>query len=75
MAAPGNGGDIIVTGGSVELEFDKSVYPADPSSPKKHKNANKKILKIQVLDEHGVEQYSHEDQSGLKWKIIITARG
>jgi hypothetical protein len=71
--AEGNGGDIIITGGSIDLEFDPNVYVKDPGNPKKH-SANKKIVKIQVLDERGVEQYSREDESGLKWVIKVTGK-
>jgi hypothetical protein len=73
--AEGNGGDIIIKGGSVELEYDESVYPKDSGNSKMHRNQNKKIIKIQVLNELGVEQYSREDPSGLKWEIRTTARG
>lgn len=73
-ANPGNGGDIIIKGGSVDLEFDDNVYLQDPTDPKKHKAQNKKIVRIQILDERGVEQFNREDQSGLKWEVRVIGR-
>ena len=44
----GSGGDppIIITGGSITVEFDKSQLPEQPNG--KHHNANKKIKRVEV---------------------------
>jgi len=70
-----NGGDIIIKGGSVDLDFDDNVYKKDdPAKPKKHLNKNGKITQIVVVDENGVEKCnSGVSPSGLKWTITVTA--
>jgi hypothetical protein len=71
MAAPGNGGDIIVTGGSVDLEYDDAVYQKDPGDPKKHKS-DRKIIRVLVVDEGGNKKYDSNDQSENPEKWTIT---
>jgi hypothetical protein len=65
-------GEIIIRGGSVELEFDDNVYKKDSSDPKKHQNATRKITKVVVLDETGAEKFNSSDnQGGLKWSVTV----
>lgn len=66
-----NGGDIIITGGSVDLDYADSVYPKVPGDDRKHKNANRKITRILVEDEKGGEKFNFEDQGGLRWKVTV----
>lgn len=66
-----NGGDIIITGGSVDLDYDEAVYPKDSGNPRKHKNANRKITRILVEDEKGGEKFNFEAQGGLRWKVTV----
>ncbi|HEV2829578.1 MAG TPA: hypothetical protein VGW76_18410 [Pyrinomonadaceae bacterium] len=69
------GEDIIIKGGSIELEFEDSVYPRNPSNPKKHQNPNRKISRIVVVDENGGQKYdSGESPNGMKWTITISTR-
>ena len=69
------GEDIIIKGGSIELEFEDSVYPRNPSDPKKHQNPNRKISRIVVVDENGGQKYdSGESPNGMKWTITISTR-
>ena len=69
------GEDIIIKGGSIELEFDDAVYPNNPSEPKKHKNPNRKISRIVVVDENGGEKFdSGESQNGMKWTITVSTK-
>jgi len=67
------GGDIIIKGGSVQVQFNSTGYTKDPKDPSKHEDKNKKIKKIVVHDDKGDEQFSIADeQGGLKWKVTIT---
>ena len=69
------GGDIIIKGGSVELDYDDTLYPKKPGDPKKHTNSNRKITKVVVEDETGAEIYNSGDsQNGMKWTITISTR-
>ena len=69
------GEDIIIKGGSIELEFEDSVYPKNPSNPKKHQNPNRKISRIVVVDENGGQKYdSGESQNGMKWTITVSTK-
>lgn len=69
------GGEIIIKGGSVNVQFDESVYKKDPNDPKKHENANRKITSIVIVDENGGERFnSGESQGGLKWTITVSTK-
>jgi hypothetical protein len=69
------GEDIIIKGGSIELEFDDTVYPSNPSNPKRHQNPNRKISRIVVVDENGGQKYdSGESQSGMRWTITVSTK-
>lgn len=69
------GEDIIIKGGSVELNFDDSLYGKNPNDPNKHENANRKISKIVIVDENGTEKYNSGDSSnGLKWTVTISTK-
>ncbi|HUS11489.1 MAG TPA: hypothetical protein VMZ30_13565 [Pyrinomonadaceae bacterium] len=69
------GDDIIIKGGSVELQFDDAIYPNSSSDPKKHRNPNRKISRIVVVDENGGQKYdSGESQSGMKWTITVSTK-
>ena len=69
------GGEIIIKGGSVNVVFDESVYKKDPSDPKKHENANRKITNIVIVDENGGERFnSGDNQGGLKWTITVSTK-
>ena len=69
------GEDIIIKGGSIELEFDHEVYPNNPSNPKKHQNPNRKISRIVVVDDNGGQKFdSGESQNGLKWTITVSTK-
>ena len=63
-----NGSDIIIRAGSAEVEFDPTVFPSDPSNPKKHKNAGKKITRIVITGD--VTFDSGNVPSGLKCEIV-----
>ena len=72
MAAPGNGGEIIIKGGSVELEYDDAVYPKDPTDPKKHKNSSKKITRVVITGDISYDSGEHPE--GIKCWITTTCK-
>jgi hypothetical protein len=79
MVTPGNGGDIIIKGGSVELEYDGNTYVQDPGNPRKHKNASKKITQVVVTDltdpANPIVKFDSGDHpSGLTWEIRTTCK-
>ena len=43
-----DGGDIIIKGGSVDLDYDEDVYKKVAGKPKKHAAGNKRIRQITV---------------------------
>lgn len=72
MAAPGDGGEIIIKGGSVELEYDATVFPPDPSDPKKHKNNAKKITRVVITGDITFD--SDEHPNGIRCIITTTCK-
>ena len=72
MSAPGNGTEIIVKGGSVEVEFDGNTYQQDPSNPRKHKNASKKIRRVVITGDIAFDSGDHPN--GLKCEIKAICR-
>ncbi len=63
-----NGGDIIIKGGSCDLIFDDSMYPADPSDPRKHKNKNnQKVTRVVITGDITFDSGDHP--SGLTCEI------
>ncbi|MGH9927922.1 MAG: hypothetical protein ACREA9_01710 [Pyrinomonadaceae bacterium] len=70
-----DGGDIIIRGGSVDLEYEDSVYPPVQPKSKKHNNASKKIRQITVTDNanpNGPPLYdSGVHPQGLKYTVSV----
>ena len=68
-----NGSDeIIIKGASVHVQFDAAGYTKNGS---KHDHQNKKITKIVVVDENGVEKCNSVDSpGGLKWTITVSTK-
>jgi len=67
-----NGADIIIKGGSVELEYDEAVYPKDPSAPKKHKNQNKKVTRVVITGDIAFD--SGEQPNGISCSITASCK-
>jgi len=68
-------GEIIIKGGSVEIQFAESLYKKDPNDPKKHENASRKITGIVIVDENGAEQFNSGDKpNGLQWTITVSTK-
>jgi hypothetical protein len=76
MAEPGDGGDIIIKGGSVELDFDDSQYPVIPGNPKLHTSPARNIKRIVIVDDRDQKIFDSNDtgQNPMKWKVTVHAR-
>lgn len=70
-----NGHDIIIKGGgSVDLEFDDTLY-LKQGTTKIHKSANDKITRITVVDDEGNTRYdSGTVASGINWEVKAHCR-
>jgi hypothetical protein len=69
------GGEIIIKGGSVEVNFDDSLYLKEQLDPNKHKNANRIITRVQVQDASGRSLLDEaDDKDGLRWLITVSTR-
>lgn len=69
---PNGSGDIIIKGGSVDLEYDEGTYPKDPNDPHKHKNENKKVTRVVITGDINFD--SGEQSNGLKCEVRISCR-
>jgi hypothetical protein len=67
-----DGSDIIIKGGSVELNYDEHFYPVDPSDPRRHKSDNKKIVRIRITGD--LDYDSGEHPNGLRCDITVVCR-
>jgi hypothetical protein len=72
MSNPGDGGDIIIKGGSVDLEYDESIYEKDPADPKSHKNSTRKITRVVITGDISYDSGDHKD--GLRCTITTTCK-
>jgi len=67
------GGEIIIKGGSVEVNFDDSLYLKEQLDPNKHKNANRMITRVQVQDASGRSLFDEaDDKDGRQWLITVS---
>jgi len=70
MAAPGDGGEIIIKGSSVKVVYNGGIYPQDPANPNEHKNAKNKITRVVITDDNDDVVFDSGDHpDGLKWEI------
>jgi hypothetical protein len=72
MSNPGDGGDIIIKGGSVDLDYDESVYQKDPADPKSHKNSTRKITRVVIAGDISYDSGDHPE--GLRCTITTTCK-
>jgi len=70
MSETDGGSEIIIKGGSVNVQFDSAGYTSAPGG--KHEDKNKKITQIVVHDDKGVERFIIADKSGLKWTVTVS---
>lgn len=70
---PGDGGVIIIKGGSCEIHFDDSVFKHDPTGQKrKHKHDSLKIQRIVITGNQAFD--SNDIPGGFKGEITITCK-
>jgi hypothetical protein len=67
-----NGEDIIIRGGSVDLEYDGTVYEKDPQDPRKHRNLTKKITRVVITGDINYDSGDHP--AGLKCEVRTSCR-
>ena len=67
------GGDIIIKGGSVELEFDGTLYSKQDENPKLRKNAEYKITQV-IITGGGMEYTSDVFPQGSNCVIKIVCK-
>jgi hypothetical protein len=65
-------GDIIIKGGSVDLNYAESVYPKDPKDPNSHKNADRKITRVVITG--GIVFDSGDHPEGLSCEVKAFTR-
>ena len=71
---PGDGGVIIIKGGSCEIHFDDDVFTHDPSSQNKRKHKHN-TLRIQRIVIEGNRNFDSNDiPGGFKGEIRITCK-
>jgi hypothetical protein len=67
-----DGETIIIRAASAEVEFDPTTFPSDPTNPRKHKNASRKITRIVITGDITFDSGDHP--SGLKCEITASCR-
>ena len=66
------GSDIIIKGGSVELNYDEGIYPKDSKDPKRHSNPGKKITRVVITGDIAYDSQDHP--GGIICNIEISSR-
>lgn len=69
-----NGGDIIIKGGSVDIDYDDRVYPPVTGKPRNHKANDQTIIRVTVNDGAGAKKYDSNDEPGAnpsEWLIKV----
>ena len=68
-----NGGDIIIKGGSVDIDYDDAVYTVETGKPRNHKNKDQTITRVLVADGGGAKKYDSNDESenASAWKVTV----
>jgi hypothetical protein len=69
MAEPGNGGDIIIKGGSVEIAFNEQTFPGNGG---KYGNKERKIVAVEVNSDANQTQTVNIPSNGKCTIRIIT---
>ena len=66
-------GEIIIKGGSVELNFDVLTYQKVLTDPSTYRSANRQITRVLVEDQEGKVKFDGIDGAG-QWSITIYTR-
>jgi hypothetical protein len=72
-----NGGDIIIKGSSVDIDYDNDFYPAQPGK-RSHKNDKQAITRVTVEDAGGTSKYDSAKNGGADtsaWTITVYCKG
>ncbi|HEX5708485.1 MAG TPA: hypothetical protein VFX96_14375 [Pyrinomonadaceae bacterium] len=66
-----NGSDpaIVITGGSIEIDFDEAQLPPENGTKGKFKNANKRIKRI-VISGTGIPSYAEDSTKNGKDIVV-----
>jgi hypothetical protein len=65
-----NGSDIIIKGGSAEIEFDHGLFQQDPANPRRRKHDTLKITRIVISGDKNFD--SNDIPDGFKGEIRIS---
>jgi hypothetical protein len=71
MAAPAEGGDIIIRGGSAELQFDSAHFEKDINDSKKRRHDRARITRIEVSGA-GDNDFTKSFPQGFKGTIRVS---
>jgi hypothetical protein len=71
MAAPAEGGDIIIRGGSAEIHFNHDHFAKDGSDSKKRRHDSARITRIEV-EGAGAEDFKKTFPQGFKGTIKVS---
>jgi hypothetical protein len=71
LVEPGEGGDIIIKGGSCEIHFDDRVFRKDQADPKARRHKHD-VLKIKRIVITGDSKFDEAFPDGFKGVIKIT---
>ena len=66
------GGEIIIKGGSCEIYFNDEEFPQDPSDPKRHKDDDRRMTRVQVKDESGSSLFDSGSDDGVQWTVTVS---
>ncbi len=69
---PGEGGVIIIKGGSVDLDYDESIYEKDPTNPRSHRNSNRRVTRVVITGDISYDSDDHPE--GLICTITTTCK-
>jgi len=71
-----NGGDIIIRGGSVDIDFDNVFYPSE-TGKRSHKNDKQTITQVTVEDQNGTSKYdsAKDGADASTWTIRVYCKG
>lgn len=67
-----NGSDIIIRGGSVDLNYDENIYQKDLKDPRRHGNTDKKITRVVITGDIAYDSNDHPN--GMTCNIQISCR-
>jgi hypothetical protein len=68
----GGSGDIIIKGGSVEVNFAESLYPKVSSDPTVHRNEDRKITRVVISGDISFDSGDHPEGLLCEIKAITS---